>query len=64
MAKESLWITAQKNRAKAIRERKNQLIIQLEGEGFSFGEIESIVRVNKGTAHRIVKTASKPVATT
>jgi len=55
MARASLWTTAQKQRKEALAECRKEMILKLARAKFSYGEIEQIVRVNKGTAQRIVK---------
>lgn len=59
LAKDGLWITAQKERDSKLREHRNTLIVRLAKEGFSYGDIAKIVRIDRGGAYRIVN--SKPV---
>ncbi len=61
MTKKGLWITAQKEREIKIKARRNALVLTLATEGLSYGDIAEIVRIDKGTAYRVVK--SKPVTT-
>lgn len=57
--KKNMWITAQKEREQKLRERKWALVRQLASEGLSYGDIQFIIRIDRGGAYRIVK--SKPV---
>lgn len=58
-SKKGLWITAQKGRKSKLKQRRNLLVKELAREGLSYGDIGWIVRVDKASAYRIVK--SKPV---
>lgn len=60
MTKKGLWITVQKEREKKLKELRNELVIDLFKKGFSYGDIETVIRIDRGTAYRVVK--SKPVA--
>jgi hypothetical protein len=58
MTKRGLWITAQKDREKKLRELRNIVIIDLANQGFSYGDIETVVRIDRGGAYRVVKSKS------
>lgn len=60
MTKKGLWITVQKERDKKLKELRNELVIDLFKKGFSYGDIETVIRIDRGTAYRVVK--SKPVS--
>lgn len=51
----ALGITRQKTREKQIIDLRNVIILDLHKAGFSYGEIEKIVNIDKGGASRIVR---------
>lgn len=55
MAKKQVGITRNKTREEQIVDTRNLIVKQLFADGFSYGEIEQIVRINKGSANRIIR---------
>lgn len=64
MPKRNVGITRNETREEQILRVRNELIMLLHRGGYSYGEIERIINIDKAGANRIVrfgKNTSKPV---
>ena len=55
MTKKEMGIVRAETREEQIISTRNQLVRSLKEGGFSYGEIEQIIRIDKGGASRVVR---------
>lgn len=58
-SKKGMWITAQEERLSKLRELRKALVIDLAENGYSYGDIGEVIRIDKGTAYRMVNSKKR-----